>query len=695
MLKELSLTYMIKDEVLLITTPEEADNELFTKVYPVADLVLPIPQGMGGMMGGMGGMMGGMGGGMGGMGGGMGGMGGMGMGGMGGMGMAAWVAWAAWHVQHAPRSAAESSARRLPGILRQGRPERPGKAATGEPRAEPSRSDRHRHAARHVGGRPATIDNRPAKIEIEIEEGAKPEVVWDRYFSKNDPQPKAVRDAVRRLMNEQKFDHVIALIGAALRHRQGQPWMYEALALALDAAGRPKAEIERAIMSAVDFVDNPTDLMYIGAYLSQMGLDERALQVYRQAASLAPLRPEPYMLGLRAARATNNLEGLKWASLGILSQAWPKEQADVWQAGMGVAKEVLDKLRSEKRTKEADAFEAALNEAVRRDCVAIVSWTGEGEVDLLVEEPSGTVCSLRNPRTPAGGILLGDDIRQTGRDNFGGHSQVYVCPKGFDGTYRMLVRRVWGNVTAGKVNVEVVTHCNTPNCDRRPQEDRAGQRTRRSWRSTLKDGRRKEALRDQQVANVVGGQLAVNRQILAQQLASSVDPQSLSSLAQVAVRTAAATRICPSSAAAPSATSPSSRSCPKAPADGAGRRQSRPSSRPTADTSASAPRRSSPACRRSTPSTRPPARANRNPAAPATRATAAGSAAPATAASRRHAAVPESSNRRLHFMDQRPGSNPSSDGSGLLQTLAICGFLLLAVAVGVRPDGQPRVHQPR
>ena len=90
MLKELDLTYVIRDEVLKITTPEEAENELLTKVYAVADLVLPITGGMGGgmggMMGGMGGGMGGMGGGMGGMGGGMGGMGGGMMGGMGGMG---------------------------------------------------------------------------------------------------------------------------------------------------------------------------------------------------------------------------------------------------------------------------------------------------------------------------------------------------------------------------------------------------------------------------------------------------------------------------------------------------------------------------------------------------------------------------------------------------------------------------------
>ena len=236
------------------------------------------------------------------------------------------------------------------------------------------------------------------------------------------------------------------------------------------------------------------------------------------------------MLGLRAARAMNDLDGLKWASLGILSQAWPKEQADVWQAGVGVAKEVLDKLRAEKRTKEADEFQAALDEAVARDCVAIVTWTGEADVDVLVEEPSGTVCSLRNPRTTAGGVLLGDAITQTGRDSYGGHSEVYVCPKGFDGTYRMLVRRVWGNVTAGKVNVEVMTHYRTAKAvDVRKKIPLDKDRSRGGVRT---EGRPAQgAAPEQQVANAVGGQLAVNRQILAQQLDASVDPAVLQALA--------------------------------------------------------------------------------------------------------------------------------------------------------------------
>ena len=42
LLRDLGLTYVIKDEVLQITTPEEAENQLITKVYPVADLVIPI-----------------------------------------------------------------------------------------------------------------------------------------------------------------------------------------------------------------------------------------------------------------------------------------------------------------------------------------------------------------------------------------------------------------------------------------------------------------------------------------------------------------------------------------------------------------------------------------------------------------------------------------------------------------------------
>ena len=127
-------------------------------------------------------------------------------------------------------------------------------------------------------------------------------MVWDKYFSTHTPDQAAVRDAVRRLMNDAKYDHVIALIGAALRHQQPQPWMYEAMCLAMQAAGRPKEEIERAVMSAVDFAQTPSDLMYIGAYLMNMGYERTRVGRLPPSAAIDPLRPEPYMLGLKAAR---------------------------------------------------------------------------------------------------------------------------------------------------------------------------------------------------------------------------------------------------------------------------------------------------------------------------------------------------------------------------------------------------------
>ncbi len=87
-LSEYNLTYVIKDEVLMITSKDEADKVLVTKVYPVGDLVMPIDVlGNGGSNGGAssGGFGGGGGGGLGGGGGIGGGGGGFGGGGGGGI----------------------------------------------------------------------------------------------------------------------------------------------------------------------------------------------------------------------------------------------------------------------------------------------------------------------------------------------------------------------------------------------------------------------------------------------------------------------------------------------------------------------------------------------------------------------------------------------------------------------------------
>ena len=119
---------------------------------------------------------------------------------------------------------------------------------------------------------------------------------------------------------------------------------------------------------------------------------------------------------------------------------------------------------------------------------------------------------------------------QVSKENIGGISSVaYVCPKGFNGTYNVLVRRVWGNVTANKVKVEIFTHFLTEKqkCVSKwlPLEgDTVGVKFQ------LAGGRRTESLQEQQVASAAAAHLALQQAVqpqAPQQLASQVDPNAM------------------------------------------------------------------------------------------------------------------------------------------------------------------------
>lgn len=516
MLRPLEATYVIDEEtdVLLITSKTYAETLLVTRVYPVADLVVPIVNaglgGMGGMMG-IGGGMGGMMGGMGGMG--MGGMGGMGMGGMGGMGGGFFNVRPPFNNRFGVFDVADDL--NLSGKQKNSRKARP----TAQPKPQPEP-----RAARSQSVEP---------IRLTIEAGADPDQVWNDYFAQHSdpPVPTAVvRETARQLMRAEKFDHVMALIHAALRNGQSQPWMYEALGLAMEAAGRSAAEIERALMSAIDYGATPIDLLYLAQYMDRLGLSTRALKLCHQVSQMEPTRAEAYAYGLRIAQRVDDLSAIRWATVGVLSQAWPKEHLSLWQQAYDLAAATLQRLRSEGKGQEADAYERTLDEALVRDCVVVVSWTGEGDIDLEVEEPCGTVCSYRNPRTPGGGVMLGDSFTPQGPAGRRGSMEAYVCPQGFSGDYRVLVRRVWGKVTADRVTIDIYWHYNSKDARRLSKkvqlvEDEA------VAIFDLPNGRRMEPLAQVQLANDVAAGLAVGREILAQQLNVLADPRVAASFA--------------------------------------------------------------------------------------------------------------------------------------------------------------------
>jgi hypothetical protein len=320
---------------------------------------------------------------------------------------------------------------------------------------------------------------------------------------------------------------VIALVDGALRNKQGQPWMYEALGIAMQAGGATHSEIERALMSAVDFSTQTSDLMNIAQYMIRAmagnpAIERRALKLFRQVSELEPTSPEAYLQGIYLAQKLNDVDGLRWTTVGILSQAWPQSQQKIPQFARNVALATIEQLRAAKRTAEATDFKTALDQALVRDCVVVVSWTGDADMDLLVEEPTGSVCSFRNPRTTGGGLMMGDTSSAADRDSKT-LSESYVCAQGFDGTYKMQLRRVWGKPTVDRVTVDFYTHRGTKMENHlRKQINLADGEAALAF--ALDNGRRKEPLEQQQVANAVNGQLAVGRAILAQQ-AAAANPQ--------------------------------------------------------------------------------------------------------------------------------------------------------------------------
>ncbi len=107
-------------------------------------------------------------------------------------------------------------------------------------------------------------------IEVAVAPGANAEVAWNDYFASHpDVKAEDIRETARQLMHQRKFDQTIGMIHAALRNNQAQPWMYEAMSLAMQAGGSSKAEIERALMSAVDLGDGADDYMYIAQYMAR------------------------------------------------------------------------------------------------------------------------------------------------------------------------------------------------------------------------------------------------------------------------------------------------------------------------------------------------------------------------------------------------------------------------------------------
>jgi hypothetical protein len=330
--------------------------------------------------------------------------------------------------------------------------------------SEGGRSTADRASTNNAAQQARTTPSQPAVPVSEADEqplssaAKSPDEIWGDYFSKRRPNPKTVRDLVARLHDAKRYDHVIAVIRSAIRTGQVQPWMYEVLALTLEIQGAPREEVERALLSQIDFAaTDSASLMISAAYLTRFKADKPALRLYRQASELSPERPEPYLLGLKIARRLHDDDALAWAVRGVFASAWGDDhQRQQTDAANAVADRVRE-LRDAKQSAEADSLEAMLASARQVDLHVRLEWGGDGDLDLSVHEPPRTVCSFENPRTAAGGVLIHDGHGPKQDNCF----DEYVCAAAFPGVYRIEIRHAWGDIVGKRAKVTVTLHRGT------------------------------------------------------------------------------------------------------------------------------------------------------------------------------------------------------------------------------------------
>ncbi|HZW33062.1 MAG TPA: hypothetical protein VFF52_20265 [Isosphaeraceae bacterium] len=290
---------------------------------------------------------------------------------------------------------------------------------------------------------------------------ADPFTFWTNYFRTKDPrktEPDRLRETVRLLnLNGKSRDVHAALYGYLANHpNDAEPWMYEALALAIEMNQGLPADVKKALNYAADLAQrthNPNDLVSVADKLLLKGYFERVGALLDEAAAKVPHRSEPLAMSIILAGKTKDPRRMAGSIERLLALGWPG-QDDYFRAWSRNQSDLLAQaLREEGRGSEADTLLAKVADAEARDVYIRLSWDGDADFDLGVKEPLGVTASYQIPRTVFGGSVV--------KNGYGSHpEEVYVCPRAFDGDYEVRINTIYTNPSkpVTGLTLETITH---------------------------------------------------------------------------------------------------------------------------------------------------------------------------------------------------------------------------------------------
>jgi len=286
---------------------------------------------------------------------------------------------------------------------------------------------------------------------------------WSDYFQRNDESPKLLLETVELLRQNGKFDDLD-------RNKYRQYWMYSMLVPAIERRKGSPEEVKTILGFAAVLAlqtKTPNSLLSVADMLHRRGIYDKvgpansqttAGELIDLTSKQIPHRIEPLMLSILVANKTKDPIRMGDTADKILSMGWPGVDEPMRRDTRAQVEALAKTLREDGREKEAEALLARLPASLSRDVYVRLSWEGIDDIDLLVEEPLGATAQLfKMPRTIFGGAIVSN--------GFGKHPQeIYVCPRGFSGSYTIRVDKVYQpeNNPAKIVNLEIITHEGTP-----------------------------------------------------------------------------------------------------------------------------------------------------------------------------------------------------------------------------------------
>ncbi len=291
--------------------------------------------------------------------------------------------------------------------------------------------------------------------------GNDPKTMWSNAIDWTVTDPGLIVATAEFLMDFDEFGAAVEVLKGNLRKGLStDDWAHEALAIALQAVGgSDPAEVERAAVSGID-LDPTSAKAYLKAAKAEAGLKNhnQAVAFCRRAAACSPNDPTPYANAMAYAEFATDVrsDAVMWAADNLLTRDWSTTDGIDYHKQ---ANERLPKLEAKLKAAGRDTapLAKAIAEQTQRDLVIELLWQGNADLDLVIAEPTGAVCSATTKRTSGGGVLKADVLEQ--RND---RSEVYTAASAFAGTYTVTVKQAFGKPIGGKATVKVTKFKGTP-----------------------------------------------------------------------------------------------------------------------------------------------------------------------------------------------------------------------------------------